>query len=986
MASTERDSFTASLPLLPANHSSELEQAVLSAPEEPVELETYVDLSEQQLLDVPCLLGEITHLRLDSNQIQTVEGLTLPDFTTLTVLDLSFNRIDTFSPVFSKLVFLRELYLNHNLLTEIPDGIGCLSQLEILDIGCNKLHFVSNNIGKLTSLHHLDLRYNQLASLPYALGVLESRLFTLLIDHNPYSPEFKELVAPLLLTEASPLAIETPSSPSFKPANRWRKLRSAMRKSMSMDPSPSGSDGARRMQRVFSMDSTPSTLHHSPPHVRSLSNSRLPTELSEGTSRRLQRASPKSNSPGQTTPTIPAKNPRRFISSVQPTNGVDEGLMERPAFDNRKCQTLDGFVFIADSGPKSPPLTSDLLNQDPSSRTTSNPTSNTNPAPASPSLKKLGYSQLSDTFPDLSNAFQSDLNFDLPIKRQSRSSVNTHSSSSSSSVMSAITAPSIIVDRVLIPGTSDLLRDSGYSTDSVRNPTLQLPETCTLNPQPPLNQPATQEPPAAPTAAPTPVSHPAATTPDMIGEGAAGWPHLPVGGHQLPSHAKLVEFLRRLRDHWDLAPESSEAAQVLQHRRQVKAVYTLGEVDDESNLARPPEDTSEAAQQARDQRRRNIMAEILSTEETYVKSLQALVDIYITGAKERQLFTGEESRLIFMNVQSILLFHRQYLLPEIKREMGTPDPKLGEVFAAHSAYLKMYSLYVGDFDASNSEVERLQGLASGAHGITSGVAAAAGMGSAARFRKRIKQYLEACQLHPNHNQLNLQGYLLLPVQRIPRYRLLLQDLLKFTPHDHPDHPSLVRAYAEIARRADEINERKRTKEANDRVLEIQNRIRGQNQVPLVEPHRRFVKEGPLHLRQIVSLRHTTMPGHSTLPAPPRASSLGPSPLVRSSSGTTVVSSPPPSRLVLRTSDVKLDYHYVLFNDIMIQCKPIHKSNSKANGKDDLELHRVFELGSRLKPARLVNAKTLRVVDNKSIYYFMGPTDELVAWANAINNR
>lgn len=40
--------------------------------------------------------------------------------------------------------------------------------------------------------------------------------------------------------------------------------------------------------------------------------------------------------------------------------------------------------------------------------------------------------------------------------------------------------------------------------------------------------------------------------------------------------------------------------------------------------------------------------------------------------------------------------------------------------------------------------------------------------------------------------------------------------------------------------------------------------------------------------------------------------------------------------------------YVLFNDIMIQCKP--------SGKDELEINRVFELGSKLKPARLVNAK------------------------------
>lgn len=40
-------------------------------------------------------------------------------------------------------------------------------------------------------------------------------------------------------------------------------------------------------------------------------------------------------------------------------------------------------------------------------------------------------------------------------------------------------------------------------------------------------------------------------------------------------------------------------------------------------------------------------------------------------------------------------------------------------------------------------------------------------------RKRIKAYLKRCRMSPRHSQLNLEGYLLLPVQRIPRYKLLV---------------------------------------------------------------------------------------------------------------------------------------------------------------------------------------------------------------------
>ena len=36
-------------------------------------------------------------------------------------------------------------------------------------------------------------------------------------------------------------------------------------------------------------------------------------------------------------------------------------------------------------------------------------------------------------------------------------------------------------------------------------------------------------------------------------------------------------------------------------------------------------------------------------------------------------------------------------------------------------------------------------------------------------------------------------YLITPVQRIPRYILLLKDIIKKTPEDHPDYPQLVQA-------------------------------------------------------------------------------------------------------------------------------------------------------------------------------------------------
>jgi hypothetical protein len=52
-------------------------------------------------------------------------------------------------------------------------------------------------------------------------------------------------------------------------------------------------------------------------------------------------------------------------------------------------------------------------------------------------------------------------------------------------------------------------------------------------------------------------------------------------------------------------------------------------------------------------------------------------------------------------------------------------------------------------------------------------------------RKRIKQYLKRCRANPRHSQMNMESYLLLPVQRIPRYRLLVR-LYYLSPHAEID--------------------------------------------------------------------------------------------------------------------------------------------------------------------------------------------------------
>lgn len=55
---------------------------------------------------------------------------------------------------------------------------------------------------------------------------------------------------------------------------------------------------------------------------------------------------------------------------------------------------------------------------------------------------------------------------------------------------------------------------------------------------------------------------------------------------------------------------------------------------------------------------------------------------------------------------------------------------------------------------------------------------------------RFKEFLLAIKKNVGYNNLDLEDYLIKPVQRLPKYVLLLKLLLKKTPNDHPDYKNI----------------------------------------------------------------------------------------------------------------------------------------------------------------------------------------------------
>jgi len=100
-----------------------------------------------------------------------------------TELDLRNLKLTEVPEAITSLTQLQTLHLSGNELTALPEAIAALTQLQMLDLFNNKLTALPEAIAALTQLQTLDLSFNQLTALPESITAL-TQLQTLSLSHN----------------------------------------------------------------------------------------------------------------------------------------------------------------------------------------------------------------------------------------------------------------------------------------------------------------------------------------------------------------------------------------------------------------------------------------------------------------------------------------------------------------------------------------------------------------------------------------------------------------------------------------------------------------------------------------------------------------------------------------------------------------------------------------------------------------------------------
>eukprot|EP01084_Bolivina_argentea_P249898 418495_1 len=216
--------------------------------------------------------------------------------------------------------------------------------------------------------------------------------------------------------------------------------------------------------------------------------------------------------------------------------------------------------------------------------------------------------------------------------------------------------------------------------------------------------------------------------------------------------------------------------------------------------------------------RRFIEQEIVSTEETYVNGLYTLLNELIQPMFDYGYVNKKYYNKVRSTAPIIFEFHKLFL-NKLNKVYIEKDCSLSSVFNEYitekkEMFINMYLTYLNEYDMI------LDLFGKTFHG-----------------NNKLDEFL----YEKRGEGKPLSGHLILPVQRVPRYILLLKDLLNNTEKSSNDYKDIRDAVEMINDITREINDRKRKIENLSQLLQIQEALKGLKE-PIVNDNRMFLQQ------------------------------------------------------------------------------------------------------------------------------------------------
>jgi len=225
------------------------------------------------------------------------------------------------------------------------------------------------------------------------------------------------------------------------------------------------------------------------------------------------------------------------------------------------------------------------------------------------------------------------------------------------------------------------------------------------------------------------------------------------------------------------------------------------------------------------------LKETLKTEKDYVSTLKFLVDTFMKRLQNRE--DDENDRLVpsgtvevlLSNVEELLKFN-QRLLATIEQCFTDQVPKyddmIGHAFTQFENDFEVYAPYCSNHERAQKKLNELT------------------------QEQEFHGFVLGCLMLGNYvNDVSMEGFLLSPIQRLCRYPLLLKEVAKHTPPNHPDHKPIHDALILMQKVCSNVNETKRQLEQLEKLEDLQNTIANWEGTRLTDTCSRLIKQGSL---------------------------------------------------------------------------------------------------------------------------------------------
>lgn len=211
----------------------------------------------------------------------------------------------------------------------------------------------------------------------------------------------------------------------------------------------------------------------------------------------------------------------------------------------------------------------------------------------------------------------------------------------------------------------------------------------------------------------------------------------------------------------------------------------------------------------------NAIFEIIVSEKAYIRQLDVIKTFFMKPVLEQNLLHKRQFQELFDSIDIIYNVNKHLL-----QDLYENSNNVAQAFLNFAPYFKLYSSYAAGYKNAIVVLQKCK-----------------------KTNPSFFKFLERQETRPEV-QSKLSALLITPIQRLPRYSLLLQNLLQVKSPTHKDYTALQDALEKINEVVSEVNKFIKDCENQQRLLEVQRYFK--NSFPnVVVPGRVLIKEGVL---------------------------------------------------------------------------------------------------------------------------------------------